>query len=336
MGLLSGVFLTALGGALTGSFAAPMKFSKEWAWENFWLLYSVIGLLCIPLATALFSVPGLADVYRCAGATALALTVFFGLGWGIGSVLLGIGIDMLGISLGFPIILGLTSVLGALIPLIVLSPQALQSVRGANVLISLVIVVFGTILCAKAGGMKSSSSEARSLPRSRYRSGLLICIGSGVFNSMLNLALAFGTPIAKAATQSGANGAAAQNAIWALAVSAGSLANIGYSLFLLFLNKTWHAFRASASATNLLLATVMGVLWMAGVTVYGRGAAALGDLGAVVGWPLFMSMIIVTGNVWGFLTGEWKQAPRLAWRVNLTGVGVLIAAIAIISIGGSL
>ncbi len=80
----------------------------------------------------------------------------------------------------------------------------------------------------------------------------------------------------------------------------------------------------------------MGVLWMAGVSVYGAGASALGDLGPIIGWPLFMSMVIITGNIWGFATGEWKQGPRAALRVNLAGVALLIVAIIVISVGGTL
>jgi L-rhamnose-H+ transport protein len=153
---------------------------------------------------------------------------------------------------------------------------------------------------------------------------------------MLNLALAFGAPVAEAAAQAGATPSAAQNAIWALAVGAGSLANVAYTLRLLFRNRTWRSFRAIGSGRNLVLATAMGILWMAGVSSYGAGAAALGALGPVIGWPVFMCMVIITGNIWGFATGEWKQAPRAAFRLNLAGVALLIAAIAVTSISSTL
>jgi L-rhamnose-H+ transport protein len=334
MGLLPGVLLAVLGGMLNGSFTAPMKFTRAWTWENTWLLYSVIGLLCIPVAIAVITVPGLMQVYRSASSESVMLVVLFGFGWGVGSVLFGLGTHMLGMALGFGIILGLTAAMGSLIPLLVLSPDALFTARGGSVLGGLVIVVFGIILCAKAGGVKNAPVNAQG-SGSRYRAGLLICIGSGIFSSMLNLALAFGAPVAEAAVEAGATPSAAQNAIWALAVGGGSIANIGYTLYLLGRNKTWGGFSAAGSARNLVLAAVMGILWMAGVSVYGAGAAAMGDLGAVMGWPLFMSMVIITGNVWGFATGEWKGAPAAAMRLNLAGVAVLIVAIVVISIGGT-
>jgi L-rhamnose-H+ transport protein len=332
MSLLPGLLLGVVGGMLNGSFTAPMKFSSNWAWENSWLIYSVIGLLCIPIAIALIFVPDLVAVYQAASPGAVALAMLFGFGWGVGSVLFGLGIHMLGMALGFAIILGLTAALGSLIPLIVLSPQALFTAHGVSVLVGLAIVVCGIIVCAKAGAMKNASSASEG---TRFRAGFLICIGSGIFSSMLNLALAFGAPIAEAAVQAGATPGAAQNAIWALAVGAGSLANIGYSLGLLFRNKSWNRFSTSGSGKNILLATAMGILWMAGVSVYGAGAAALGGLGPVIGWPLFMSTVIITGNVWGFATGEWKQAHPAALRLNLVGVALLIAAIAVISVGSA-
>lgn len=339
-GLLSGVLLAMLGGMLNGSFTAPMKFTRSWAWENTWLVYSLVGLLFLPFFIALLSVPDLLGVYQSADRRAVALAIIFGFGWGIGSVLFGLGISILGMALGFAIILGLTAALGSLIPLLVLSPESLFTTRGVSVLVGLAIVIVGIVLCAKAGGMKSASESALTEneaqgQRSPYRLGLLICIGSGIFNSMLNLALAFGAPVAETAVRSGATTAASQNAIWALAVSAGAVANVAYTLLLLFKNRSWRRFGEAKGVGGVLLAAVMGVLWMGGISVYGSGAVALGDMGAIMGWPLFMSMVIITGNIWGHVTGEWRQAPRSAMRLNLAGVAVLIIAIAVISIGGS-
>lgn len=333
--LISGVCLAVIGGILNGSFTGPMKFSTGWAWENTWLMYSLVGLLSIPVAMALISVPNLAGVYQAADAHAIALALLFGFGWGVGCVLFGLGVSALGMALGFGIILGLTAALGSLIPLILLSPKELPTIRGASILAGLAIVICGIVICAKAGRMKSAAAPSE-VTRSRFRTGLILCIGSGIFSSMLNLALAFGAPVAETAAKAGATVTGGQNAIWALAVGAGSLANIAYTLLLLFRNRSWSNFGINGSARNMLLAAVMGILWMAGVFIYGAGAASLGKLGAVIGWPLFMSMVIISGNVWGLATGEWKDAPRSALFTNLVGVAFLIGAIVVISVGSTL
>lgn len=332
--LASGVLLAVIGGVMNGSFSVSMKLTTNWPWANTWLIYSVVGLLLIPICLAVFSVPHLLATYQAASTDALALTVLFGIGWGIGSTLFGLGISRLGIALGFAIILGLTAALGALIPLLVLTPQHLGTAQGTWLLVGLGIVLVGIALCARAGGLKNA--EPTNVKTSNYRAGLLICIASGVLSSMLNLALAFGAPIADSAVRAGASAAGAQNAVWALAVGAGSVVNIGYTFFLLFRDDSWRAYRATGSTKNWVVSATMGILWMLGIVVYGAGASSLGDLGAIIGWPLFMATVIVTSNIWGFATGEWRQARPVAVAYNIAGVIVLIAAILVISRAGSL
>jgi len=78
----------------------------------------------------------------------------------------------------------------------------------------------------------------------------------------------------------------------------------------------------------------MGLLCFGSFIIYGAGANALGPLGAVVGWPLFMSMSLITSNTLGWLSGEWRGAPAKAVRYAAAGIAVLIAAITVIAAGG--
>jgi L-rhamnose-H+ transport protein len=77
----------------------------------------------------------------------------------------------------------------------------------------------------------------------------------------------------------------------------------------------------------------MGLLCFGSFLVYGVGATALGPLGGIVGWPLFMSMALITSNTLGALSGEWRGAPRQAWLYSLAGIGLLIVAITVIARG---
>jgi L-rhamnose-H+ transport protein len=54
-------------------------------------------------------------------------------------------------------------------------------------------------------------------------------------------------------------------------------------------------------------------------------------LGAVLGWPLFMSLIVIAASMLGIVTGEWKQSGRKPLAVQLVGVAVLILAIFILA-----
>jgi hypothetical protein len=45
--------------------------------------------------------------------------------------------------------------------------------------------------------------------------------------------------------------------------------------------------------------------------LYGAGSELVGDLGTVLGWPIFLSLMIVTSNIVGIMTGMTGSATRL-------------------------
>jgi hypothetical protein len=65
------------------------------------------------------------------------------------------------------------------------------------------------------------------------------------------------------------------------------------------------------------------------------GAASLGSLGGILGWPMFMIVDIIAGLFWGAMTGEWKGSSRRTLAYCWTGVGILFLAIVVISIGNA-
>ncbi|MCP5111560.1 MAG: rhamnose/proton symporter RhaT, partial [bacterium] len=108
-----GILLAVLGGATNGSFAAPMKRMHGWAWEHSWFVWAISGLVVVPCAAALLTIPGLLSIYSETSWSSLSLVAFFGFGWGVSGLLFGIGIDRLGLALGYGIIIGISSALGA-------------------------------------------------------------------------------------------------------------------------------------------------------------------------------------------------------------------------------
>jgi hypothetical protein len=94
------------------------------------------------------------------------------------------------------------------------------------------------------GGSINSSGEPADRPvkRTRFAAGMLLCLASGVLSPMLNLVLAFGTSIRRAALAGGAQPFFADNAVWAVGVSAGMLVNVAFSAGLLTKHRTWRLF----------------------------------------------------------------------------------------------
>jgi L-rhamnose-H+ transport protein len=332
-----GIGLIVLGGIFLGSFTLPMKSAARWPWEAIWLIYSVSGLLIFPLGTAALTLPSLFQIYLQSNAQALLSAALFGFGWGIGSVLFGIGVSRLGMSLGFSIILGVTAALGSLVPMLALTPAALGTVKGVVLLAGLAVILLGIYLCGAASGVKErATSAADSRGGNTLRRGLLICILSGIGAAMLNLAMAFGQDIAARAAALGASASNASNAIWALAVALGSIANVAYCVTLLIRNRSARVFFAPRSAGHWSLGVLMGALWFSGVNVYGRGAAMLGEWGAVMGWPLMMAVMILTANVLGWMTGEWRGTPPRASLLMISGVAVLGMGVLVVGYSGTL
>jgi L-rhamnose-H+ transport protein len=90
------------------------------------------------------------------------------------------------------------------------------------------------------------------------------------------------------------------------------------------------------SAFFTVFALLMGVLWMAGMALYGIGANRLGRLGPSLGWAILMSSMVLVANALGVLTGEWHAAPSRARRQLALGLALLLVAIAGLGFANSL
>lgn len=329
----AGLLAVVFGAAMQGSFALPQKFVRGWAWEKTWLFYSLTGMVIIPWLLVSLVIPDAAAVYAGVDPGVLGRTALFGAGWGVGSVLFGLGIARVGIALAFAIIISITAAVGSVVPLAVLHPDRIVSRQGALLFLGLAVAIVGVVFSSRAGALKDEAARKDEPARAGggfYR-GLAICIASGITSPMMNFSFAFGTPIADEAVRLGAGASNASFAIFAIAVSSGFLINAGYCVYLLNRNGTWGKGAAGAGARNALYATAMGALWLLGFFLYGSGATWLGEYGPVLGWPIFMTVMVLVANFWGIVTGEWKNAGLRALRCLAAGIVIMIAALAVMA-----
>ena len=139
-----------------------------------------------------------------------------------------------------------------------------------------------------------------------YAAALGLAILCGFMAPMINYAFAFGQAVANHAAELGSSPAKAAFAVWPVALAGGMLPNLGYSLYLLSKNGTW-GFIEKLRGTTLaspLLGSCGWVPW----PLYGVASVYLGSLGTSVGWGLFQIFMIITANLSGLLTGEWRGA----------------------------
>ena len=333
--LLWGIGMVTLGGILQGSFAAPMKRMSAWRWENTWLLFALFGLLALPWMIDFATVPNVASVYAGASPSTLIKVFLFGLLWGVGATLFGLSINRVGMALGFALILGITSSFGSLIPMAILHSEQLVAKRGLALIAGSAVMVVGLVFLALAGRVREHDLGTGNRARSGFAFGLVLCIFSGIFSSMMNFSFVFGDELRIRALDSGASNAMAANSIWALTLTGGFIVNFLYCVYLLNKNHTWSVFREGNPSVYWSLGILTGLLWFGGTAFYGMGAASLGALGGIIGWPIFLTVDIIGALFWGAVSGEWRGASRRALVYNWAGVGVLLAAVAIISAGNA-
>lgn len=187
-----GFFLILVAGVMNGSFATPMKHVRGWAWEHTWLLWSVTGLLLVPMAAFFATVAHPWEVYRVTDGRSLWMVVLFGLLWGISAILFGVGVARVGVAVGFALILGISSVLGSMIPLLSKRPEALLEPVGQLTAAGVLLQVVGVGLCGLASHKRARDGNAV-LSKRRFWTGLLICFLSGLGAPMVNFGLVFGT-----------------------------------------------------------------------------------------------------------------------------------------------
>ncbi|MGA2806556.1 MAG: L-rhamnose/proton symporter RhaT [Terracidiphilus sp.] len=326
-----GFLLLAFAGLMNASFTLPMKFTRRWAWENTWLVWTVFALLLLPAVATLSTVPGLAAVYRTAGIGQLLWVMTFGAGWGLAQVFFGLAVEAIGIALTFSLVLGTSAAVGALIPMLRLHQDKIHTPAGHIVLLGIATVLLGVAICAVAGRLRESATHSHAREqRGNSTAGLVLAIVCGCGASFVNFGLAFGAPLIGIAVQHGASSSNAINAVWLPLLAAGAIPNLAYCLYLLNRNSSGGNFMRSRF-THWALAFAMAAFWFGSTLLYGASVARLGPLGAVLGWPLFMSLIVIAASLLGIVTGEWRRSGRWPLSVQLAGVATLILAIFILA-----
>ena len=333
--MIEGFLLVLLAGLLQGTFVLPMTMVRRWSWEHTWATFSFLGMFLFNWIITYLLIPNIGRVYATTPSRDLGILALFGAGWGIGAILFGLGMDRLGMALGYPIIMGLIASLGALIPLLIFFPQTIFTVKGLLLIVGTILVVGGIILCSMAGTRRQPSSTSQTKAGS-LRAALAIAILAGVLSCLPNVSVAFGGSVVKSADLLGVPPTVAGNAIWALLFTLGCVVNIAYCLYLMVTKRTLAAYWNAEFPRNFGLSALMALMWIGSFYLYGASASRLGRWGVVVGWPLFISLSIVTGNLWGLSKGEWLGASPKARRLLNAGLGVLVAAVVTVALSNSL
>jgi L-rhamnose-H+ transport protein len=200
-----GVVYHWLGGLASASCYLPFRGIKRWSWETYWLVQGTFSWIFAPLLVASLLVPNVSAVLRAAPASSIFFAYFWGCLWGIGGLTCGLAIRYLGFALGYPIVLGLCTVFGTLMPPIFGGTMGaiLRENSGHVILIGLGVCVAGILFSGVAGRSKENelteSEKQETVKEFQYGKGLMVAILSGIMSACFAYGLAAGKPIGEIA-----------------------------------------------------------------------------------------------------------------------------------------
>ena len=327
MEILFGLLIIAVGAFCQSSSYVPIRKIRSWSWETFWLVQGLFAWLIFPFAGAMLAVPSdasLFGLYACYPRET-ALTVVFGMLWGVGGLTFGLSMRYLGVALGQSIALGTCAGLGTILtPLFLGRPGDLT----ASVICEVVATLIGIAIIGVAGHLKSKglSDEAKkeAVKDFNFPKGILVALSAGFMSACFNIGLGFGEPL---------NFGDATADIFKtlpatfLVTFGGFLTNAAYCLFQNARNKTFGDYaNGKVWAGNLLFCALAGLLWYSqffGLSL-GKGFLTSSESLMTFSWCILMALNVTFSNVWGIILKEWKGCSRKTVTVLLTGIAVLI------------
>ncbi|MBS2211271.1 hypothetical protein KEM09_07660 [Carboxylicivirga mesophila] len=312
-----------------GSFGLGMKYMAPLKWESWWLVHVIIAMIILPMGWACIAVPDLFDVLGNSFSNpdmqgVVFIAMLFGFLWGIGGILFGVSVPYIGLSLTMGIVMGLAGSVGALIPLLRME-NSTSLPQFPYVIAGLLITLVGVTITAKAGIDKDKLTSEASGDKSNILKGILIAVSCGVLSALLNVGFVEAAPIAKLAESMGAIDRNASLAAWVVVLMGAFIMNAGYAIFLLVKNKSWRSFKVEGSGKAYRWAILASVFWFGALGIYGQGAALIGPIGGVIGWPMLLGLSLIVSNFWAYRAGEWNGAAK-PFRLLLIGLAVLIIA----------
>ncbi len=339
--LVFGITLAVIAGVMNGAFTLPMRYMGRWSWENVWALFILVCCIIMPVLIAVTTVPGFAQVIGRAPHRAVMSACISGFAWGFGAIMFGQGISAVGISMANTLVLAISASLGSFIPILLLAPERLRQSEGKAITFGAMIGIAGIACCGYAGFLKERSQRSdRGSDRGNmvghvrpFGTGLLLCAGSGLLSAVFNIGYSLAQPLLTTAVQMGHGAFAGSNLIWLLMLASGAVPNLGFCAYLFQKNNSFGKYREAGVGNFYVLAILMALLWGGSTFVYGFASPVLGKLGPAIGWPLTLITGLITANICGFATGEWKSTQQRERQWMAAGLTVLL--IAIVTLGWS-
>jgi len=344
---LLGIVLFMLGGLAGAVFYLPFSRVKKWAWESYWFVYALIGLVIAPWILAFATSPNLCAVLAASRRSEIFYCLICGMLWGFGGLTWGLMIRYLGVGLGLAMGAGLTSAAGTLIPPLLkgrAAQAALFHTPAGQVSVLAALVSLGGIVCVGMAGRSKEDELPEEVKRKAvaefdFKKGMIAAIFSGLMSSAMSFGLQGGPGIQKLALSM----APSTSVIWAgmpvlvVVLLGGFVVNGGWCVILNFKNKSAGDYvnPGAPIGANLVFAGGAGVIWVLQFVCFKTGEPRMGST-SYIGWAVLMASSILFSQLLGILLGEWKGTGGRTRGLLASGLILLIASAALAGLAGSL
>jgi L-rhamnose-H+ transport protein len=340
MDVINGILFHAVGASGASLCYTPQKKVKAWSWQTYWLAQAFVCWLLLPIVVAVLTIPHLTTVLKEAPLHAITNSFLLGMAYGIGGTAFGIAIRYVGFSLTYAIAVGISCVLGTLLPPLVHGTiGAVLNSNGAIPLLGGVAMGgLGIAICGIAGRKKEKDLEKSKTDTGfSLKKGLPLCLLAGVLSALYGFSLDQGQPIADIAEKYGA-GHFQGNVIYIFSNSGAFLTTLFYCMYLHKKEKTFGQYLFIGNKVlglNYLMAFITGVLWYGQFFFYGLGHVRMGNY-KFTSWAIHMIMLVLLSTLIGLLLKEWKHCHIKTKQMLYIALFVLVIAILLLTYGNYL
>ncbi len=342
-----GILIFTAGGLAGAMFYLPFQKVKQWAWESYWLIYALVGLVVVPWILALVTSPNTLAVLAAAPRGEIVSCILCGAAWGLGGLTWGLMIRYLGVGLGLAMGAGLTSAVGTLLPplfkgravVIAMFSSASGLISVASALVSLLGIVFVGLAGMSKEGELSEAEKKKSVAEFNFKKGLLVAIFSGVMSAAMSFGLQGGPHIqALALSTAPVTGIAwAGMPVLVVVLLGGFVVNAAWCLYLNFKNKTVGDYGRSGSPvlSNVAFAGLAGLIWCSQFVCFKAGEPQMGTT-SYIGWAILMAAQILFSQLIGVVIGEWKGTSIKTRQLLAGGLTLLVGSTVLAGVGPSI
>lgn len=337
--ILTGIGWHMVGAASAASFYAPIEKVRKWSWETTWAVAGLFSWILLPIGVSLFLLPSFGGFYGSISTGVLVKVALFGAMWGVGNVNYGLAMRHLGMSLGIGVAIGVTLVVGTLMPPILHGQAAMLFTTRSGLLTvaGVIVALIGVAIVSYAGHQKEIQLAGQPT-EFNVKLGLLLAVLCGIFSSGMSFAMDAAQPMQAAALHAGVKPLYSALPSYVIIMGGGALVNLGYCFIRLATVKTISLKRdleqpGGTIVKNAAMAATGGIMWYLQFFFYAWGAANIPQRLSYVNWMLHMSGYVLCGGIVGLALGEWVGVGSRPVRLLWVGMLVIIAAANLVGLG---